>query len=258
MSQQPNIIILISDQHRYDCTGFSEMYPVKTPYIDQLAAEGVWFEQAYCTTPTCCPARQSFISGKRPERFGALWNYDLTLKIPDLPTSEFSFARALKEVGYQTAYVGKWHVSNRSPLEFGFDRWFDSGHAIECMWAKGYKNNWECYGHLGYIGHLGGPSNTPYEEAAPHILASKALEMLQEMQENDRPICMVLSIEEPHLPCCPSEPFSSMFSDVPKWRAFEDTLENKPYIQRQMLRNWTLDQLGWDEWSKCAVKSLVV
>ena len=142
--KKPNIVLLITDQHRYDCVGFSAQYPVQTPNIDRLAAESVWFDQAYSTIPTCCPARQSLLSGKRPERFGAHWNYDITLKIPDLPVNEFSFARALKAQGYRTAYIGKWHVSQQySPLDYGFDTYYSVGQAHAHLHEKGYKSSWE-------------------------------------------------------------------------------------------------------------------
>ena len=250
----PNFLILMSDQHRYDCVGFSEKYPVKTPNLDRLASESVWFEQAYCTIPTCCPARQSFISGKRPERFGAHWNYDITMKVMDLPVSEFSYARALKEAGYQTAYVGKWHVSgSHTPLEYGFDEYYGIEHFDEYRKAKGNKGNWECHEEKGIYCILGGASDTPFHEAGPHHLASKAIEILEELKQSKDPFCLVLSIEEPHLPCCPSEPFASLFTkeDVIKWGGFEDTFEDKPYIQKQMTRNWTLEELSWNEWSEC-------
>jgi arylsulfatase A-like enzyme len=80
----PNILMIIPDQQRYDCIGYSNDYPVETPNIDNLASQGVWFTNAYTPIPLCCPARQALLNGRRPEAFGALWNYDIALKIPAL------------------------------------------------------------------------------------------------------------------------------------------------------------------------------
>lgn len=254
--KKPNIVLMISDQHRYDCVGFSEQYPVQTPNMDRLAQEGVWFDNAYSTIPTCCPARQSLIAGKRPERFGAHWNYDITLKIPDLPVEEFSFARALKEQGYRTAYIGKWHVSqDHTPLDYGFDEYYGVEHAYAHLKKNGYKNIWEI-AMTGPLGMLGAKSDTPYQEAPPHHLAGKAIEALERLQAGDEPFCLVYALEEPHLPCCPSEPFASMYKaeEVPKWAGFDDTFENKPYIQRQMVQNWGYENLTWEDWSQCAAR----
>ena len=76
-----NILFIQADQHRYDCTGFSQKGLVKTPNIDKLASEGVVFTNSYSCIPTSCPARQSLISGKWPEQHKGLWNYDITLPV---------------------------------------------------------------------------------------------------------------------------------------------------------------------------------
>ena len=256
-TRQPNILFLMSDQHRYDCVGFSEKYPVKTPNLDKLASQGVWFDHAYCTIPTCCPARQSFICGKRPERFGGNWNYDLSLKVADLPVEEFSFARALKAVGYRTAYVGKWHVSrDHTPLDFGFDEYFGYEHIKEYYKQKGYTKEKQNLYQYENGSMLGWPSQVPYEDAQPHYLAKKAIQMLEDMHGDDKPFFLVYSTSEPHLPCCPSEPFTSMFTkdDVVKWGGFDDDFTDKPFIQKQMPRNWGLEEMTWDEWSECVAR----
>ena len=65
---KPNILFISCDQQRWDCLGFNNRYPVKTPNIDRLAAEGISFDNSYTPLPTCCPARQALLCGKRPER----------------------------------------------------------------------------------------------------------------------------------------------------------------------------------------------
>src|SRR5690625_579458 len=122
MTKHPNILFIMVDQLRYDCVGISQDYPVKTPNIDQLAKEGVRFTNAYTHMPVCGPARQSLLNGRRPETFGALWNYGLGSKVSALNPDEYSWPRELGMQGYQSAYLGKWSVHPTfDPTDFGYD-----------------------------------------------------------------------------------------------------------------------------------------
>ena len=118
---QPNILLIVTDQLRYDCVGSSGRYPVATPNLDRLASRGRRYTNAYSPIPTCCPARQTMLSGRTAESLGAYWNFDLIpvkSLTPDTPT----FSSMLKRAGYNTSYIGKWHVSpDYSPLDFGYD-----------------------------------------------------------------------------------------------------------------------------------------
>jgi arylsulfatase A-like enzyme len=104
---KPNILIIIADQQRYDCIGYAGIYPVATPNIDRLAEEGAWFTNAYTPIPICAPARQALLNGRRPETFGALWNYGIALNIPALSPNEYTWVRDLEDEGYQNSFIGK-------------------------------------------------------------------------------------------------------------------------------------------------------
>lgn len=133
--KQPNIIfILIDDMGWKDlsCYG-SEFY--ETPNIDRLAQQGMRFTDAYAACPVCSPTRASIMSGKYPARVGVTdWidhgnRHPLRGRLVDapyikyLPLTEKSLASALKEGGYQTWHVGKWHLGQRAfyPDKHGFD-----------------------------------------------------------------------------------------------------------------------------------------
>ena len=91
MENEQNVLLLVADQLRYDCVGAAGKMPVQTPNIDALAAESTFFQNAYTSIPTCCPARQSFYACKRSESFSAYWNYNITMPIGGLPVEEYSF-----------------------------------------------------------------------------------------------------------------------------------------------------------------------
>ena len=113
-SQHPNILVIMADQHRWDCAGFNGNLQVRTPHLDQLAADGVVYPETTCPFPVCTPSRYSFLSGQYVHQHGA-WSNHCTLD-PGIPT----FPRLLREHGYRTKAVGKMHFTP-TYLDVGFD-----------------------------------------------------------------------------------------------------------------------------------------
>jgi choline-sulfatase len=102
-SDQPNIILICSDQHRHDWLGCAGSPQVETPHLDALAARGVRFTDAYCNAPLCGPSRMSFLTGRHPYRNGVYIN-EHTLS-SDVPTIAHTLGRA----GYETTLCGRMH-----------------------------------------------------------------------------------------------------------------------------------------------------
>jgi choline-sulfatase len=100
----PNILLLLADQHRADAMGCAGDAVIRTPALDRLAAQGVRFQNAFCTSPLCMPSRASFTTGLYAHNHGVLSNAAGNL-LPVLPT----FMRALQAAGYHTAGIGKFH-----------------------------------------------------------------------------------------------------------------------------------------------------
>ena len=244
--KKPNILMIVSDQHRYDCTGYSCMYPVKTPNIDRIASEGIWFLNSYTPLPTCCPARQALLSGRRPEALGALWNYDITLKIPFLKTDDYTWTKALEQSGYNMGYIGKWHVSpDYSPLDFGFNDYIPENEYNKFRSEK-YPDVPRASYHWG-----GGKDDIDVEASSTHWLAARANELISRYASEDVPWHIRLDFWEPHLPCQPAGKYADMYKleDVPQWGSFADTFDNKPYIQKQQLLNWNVENYTWENWA---------
>jgi arylsulfatase A len=133
-SKQPNILFILIDDlgyHDLSCYG-SEFY--ETPNIDKLAEQGVKFVNAYTTSAVCSPTRASILTGKHPARLHITdwsgpeeWHPDGPLETPEfvenLPHEEYTIAEALKDNGYATCFLGKWHLGPPShhPDKHGFD-----------------------------------------------------------------------------------------------------------------------------------------
>ncbi|MCC2685428.1 MAG: arylsulfatase, partial [Paenibacillaceae bacterium] len=100
---KPNIILLVSDQHRADWMGCSGSRYVHTPNLDRLATGGVRFAQTYCNSPFCVPSRMSMLAGRHPYRT-QVWSNEHQLA-SEIPT----FAHALGIAGYETVLCGRMH-----------------------------------------------------------------------------------------------------------------------------------------------------
>ena len=131
MTAQPNIVFILIDDMGWRDLGCYGSSFYETPNIDALAAQGTLFTQAYAAAPVCSPTRASLMSGKYPARVG-ITQYiggHAVGKLADvpyfhgLPENEYSLARALRDGGYATWHVGKWHLGGPRlwPDRHGFD-----------------------------------------------------------------------------------------------------------------------------------------
>lgn len=119
-AKQPNIVFVLVDDLRWDDLGCAGNDFVQTPNIDRLAREGVQFQNAFATTPLCSPSRGSILTGQFAHLHGITDNTERGEQSHQLKT----FPQVLQKAGYETAYLGKWHMGNDSTRRPGFDRWF--------------------------------------------------------------------------------------------------------------------------------------
>ena len=118
-STPPNIIMVVVDDLRWDELGVAGHPFLETPNIDQLAAEGVMFNNSFHSVPLCSPNRATILTGQYPSRHGIIDNVSRARASHELKT----FPQALQRVGYETAFLGKWHMGNDPTPRPGFDEW---------------------------------------------------------------------------------------------------------------------------------------
>ncbi len=129
-SSEPNILVILVDDMRWDEYSAVGHPFIKTPNIDRLAREGVNFKNAFATTPLCSPSRASFLTGVYPHSHGIIDNTDRSELSHHLQT----FPAKLDTLGYETAFIGKWHMGNDDSKRRGFNYWMvlkGQGEAID-------------------------------------------------------------------------------------------------------------------------------
>jgi len=116
---RPNIVVILVDDLRWDELGCAGHPFVKTPHIDRIAREGTMAGNAFATTPLCSPVRASLLTGLYPHSHGIIDNTNRSAQSHRLKT----FPGVLQRAGYETGYVGKWHMGNDCTRRPGFDYW---------------------------------------------------------------------------------------------------------------------------------------
>lgn len=244
---KPNVLFIVCDQLRYDSVGYAGIHPVKTPNIDTLAEEGLFFKNAYTPLPVCAPSRQAMLTGVQPDSIGALFNYNFIRTNgadPKVPT----WVSELRDNGYKCAFTGHWDASPYGgPEVFGYTQLFDMG-------AYNREIS-ETYGAIHYEGSWFGCSNpVKFEDTKTYRICDSAAQFIRE--NAGEPWHVWLDLTDPHLPCRPSAPYDTMYKaeDMVPWPGFGDTFEGKPYIQKKQIENWHLEGYTWGDFVPTAAR----
>ena len=213
---RPNVVFILVDDLRWDALGCAGHPFVKTPHIDRLAREGVRFRNAFVTTPLCLPSRASFLTGQYAHTHKVTGGGDHRARSHELVT----FPRLLRRAGYETAYVGKWHIGNDDGQRPGFDRW------VSFPGQGEYLNP--------YLNVDG--KRTKAEGYLTDILTDHAVEFIK--RPHTKPFLLYLAHKAVHAPFLPAERHKNLFADIPITRApsAKDTLEGKPVLRRPGIR----------------------
>ncbi len=214
--KNPNIIFIITDDQQIGLLGI-EGSPVSiTPNIDRIGKEGVIFKNAFVVTPLCSPSRASFLTGQYAHKHEVINNDKLGLEV--ISHTLMTWPRQLREAGYETAFVGKWHMGLDDSRRPGFDRWFSfkgQGAFIDpVVNDEGMRHQM-----TGYM---------------TDIINEQAIEFVNR-NHDQKPFAMIVSHKATHWPILPAKRHESLYSDykfeTPPVR--QDDLKGKPLLTRE-------------------------
>jgi arylsulfatase A-like enzyme len=228
---RPNILVICTDQQRFDTLGCTGNPHVHTPTLDGLAAEGVLFERCYVQSPVCAPSRASFVTGQYPHNHG-LWANGV-----ELAAQHPRFSTALAGARYRCGMIGKMHLaacfngrteprrpddgyetyrwahdpSHASP-DNAYHHWLEREHPDVYARALGTPRD----GH-----NAGGFDDVPAAAHYTHWVAEEAIAFLED-RDDDRPFFLWANIYDPHHP----------FVAPPEYLAHHDPATIPPPVTR--------------------------
>ncbi|HEV2122227.1 MAG TPA: sulfatase-like hydrolase/transferase, partial [Chloroflexota bacterium] len=200
--RRPNVIFVMTDQQKATAI---DLYggQVRIPNLSRIVAEGLLYEQAYTPHPLCVPARVSFWTGRWPHSHGARTN-----EIP-MPRGEVHLAQLLHEAGYALGHFGKNHCFAEEDFDHYFSRAFFVGHgdrggpgATAVRSGLQTPNPANLSTHWGFQRPVARVRSEPREQSATYRITEEACQFLEEQHATspDQPVCMWVSIPDPHEP----------------------------------------------------------
>ncbi len=214
---EPNIVIVLADDLGYGDLGCYGNPIIKTPHLDRLAGEGVRLLDCHSGGTVCSPSRAALLTGRNPYRIGF---YSIAgAHGAHLRHEEVTVASLLKKKGYDTCFVGKWHLggfgtSNGKPSGpdgHGFDHWFATSHNA----FDGPENPGKFFRN----GKKVGPTKGWYCD----LIVEESIEWLKKRPDQKKPFFLLVCLHEPHTPVRPPESYSAMY-DNPEVDRLETTI----------------------------------
>ncbi len=217
--RRPNILLITTDQQRGDCLGCDGHPVLETPYLDQLAGEGVRFRRAYSAVPACTPARAAILTGMDQWHHGRL-----SMAGSDALEFPATLPGELARAGYHTQAVGKMHFFPQRRL-YGFHHMvLDESGRRYGRFESDYHRWFEAHkaGSYGYRDHgvdwnswMARPSHLPEHLHPTHWTAEEGIHFLQQ-RDPSKPFFLWLSFARPHSPYDSPMPYYSMYAESPR------------------------------------------
>ena len=210
---KPNVIIILADDAGYSDFGFMGSDEIKTPNLDQLALDGVTFNNAYVSASVCSPSRAGLLTGMYQQRFGHECNLDSDVNNSFDP-NQITIAEALKTEGYSTGLIGKWHLGDKKqnhPLNNGFDYFwgFISG-------ARNYFYDPNEVNRNSIRNVVENYSQTKFDGYLTDVLGDKAISFIDKNYQSNNPFFLFLSFNAPHTPMHAKKEVLEKFKDNPR------------------------------------------
>jgi arylsulfatase A len=203
--RRPNILVVLADDLGYGDLACYGHPVIKTPHLDRFAREGLRFTDCYAAAANCSPARTGLMTGRTPTRVG-IHNWIPMFSPMHVRRSEVTIATLLRNAGYATCHVGKWHLngdfnlpSQPQPSDHGFDHWFSTQNNA----LPNHKDPFNFVRNGKPVGPLKG-------YAAP-LVADEAIAWLEKGRDEQKPFFLYVCFHEPHEPIASDKRFADMY-----------------------------------------------
>jgi len=212
VEKRPNIVVVLCDDLGYgdlECYGHPK---IKTPYLDQMAKEGIRFTDFYSTAPVCSPSRVGLLTGRSPNRAG-VYDWIPPGRSVHMRASEVTIPQLLKKAGYATCMSGKWHCNGKfnspqqpQPDAAGFDHWF----ATQNNASPSHENPRNFVRNGKAVG--------PMKGFSCQLVMDEALSWLKKQRAKDaeQPFFMYVAFHEPHEPVASPKKMVAQYDGVAK------------------------------------------
>lgn len=207
--KQPNVVFIMSDDHAAHAMSCYGSKINETPNLDRIADEGIRFDNAFCTNSICAPSRAAILTGKYNHMNGVKTLGD------EFDSRQQTVQRLMKEGGYQTALIGKWHLGNggiHDPADF--DYW------------NVFPNQGEYYDPI--MREMGADEPKVFEGYATDVITDMSLDWMDN-RDKDKPFMLMLHHKAPHRPWIPNKKHMHLYEDIdiPEPETFNDDYSNR-------------------------------
>lgn len=235
-NERPNIVLITTDQQRFDTWGRFAPPFMRTPHLNHLAADGITFTRAYADCPVCVPARVAYMTGRSVFAHGMGTNAPTC----DYFGAEDTLPAVLRGRGYQTYAIGKLHFHPQR-IRHGFDGTITLDDYYRGMARSGSPLQPRRHG-LGENEFYAGMATVPEAMTLTSWITEQAVEFLAERRDPTTPFFLWVSYSKPHPPLDPPEPYYSMYlhEEIPEpwvgdWAEADDRPE--PVRKHQQAQN---------------------
>jgi arylsulfatase A len=209
-TERPNFLVILCDDLGYGDLGCYGHESIKTPHLDKLAKEGIRFTDCYAAAPVCSASRAGLMTGRTPSRVG-IYDWIPPGHVMHLRKEEVTIATLLKQAGYATCHVGKWHLNGKfnskeqpQPGDHGFEHWMSTQNNA----SPSHENPDNFVRNGKKVG--------PTQGYSCQEVADESIKWLREIRDPKKPFFQFVCFHEPHEPIASPPDLVAQYPDAKK------------------------------------------